>query len=346
MAFNTVTFLFLFLPIAVVLYYIIEKTLRKPKIIIQNIILLILSLVFFAWADINCIYQLLAIIAWNYCCGIACIKWKKSAIIGIIGNVVLFIYLKILPTLFGYINDLSDCNIQMYRIIVPIGFSFILFHCISYLMDIYNGKSSPSKNIIDIALYITFFPKLVQGPIVKYYDFEKSLHERTVNLKSFASGLERFVICLGKKVLIADALSETVNMIFAYSTSGIDTATAWLGSILFTIQIYLDFSGYSDMAIGLCRIFGFDVKENFDNPYFSKSVSEFWRRWHISLGAWFREYLYIPLGGSRKGNVYFNLLVVSLLQASGMAQQFLSSYGDLHTEYASFQRNTSQGTTC
>ncbi len=312
MAFNTVTFIFLFLPLAILLFYAVEITKIKHKKRIQNTLLLALSLLFFGWAGFKSIYMLLAMIVWNYMCGILHAKWKWSVLLGIIGNLAQFAYMKILPELIHVLKEIFTTDIHFYRLIIPIGFSFVMFHCISYLMDIYNGKAKPCRNPLDFALYITFFPKLVQGPIVKYCDFEHELNHRMVGLKPFAQGLERFIIGLAKKVLVADVLAETVRVIFENSTVGIDVPTAWIGSILFTLQIYLDFSGYSDMAIGLCKMFGFNIQENFDHPYFSKSISEFWRRWHISLGAWFREYLYIPLGGSRTGNVYLNLFVVFL----------------------------------
>lgn len=311
MAFNSITFIILFIPFVIVLYYAIYFINFKHKHLILNILLIIFSLVFFSWASPKAI-SLLYIILWNYIIGIVLIKWKKIIYLGIAGNIFFFVYLKIIPNYLDFINKLISTSLTLKDFIVPIGFSFILFHCISYIMDIYNGKVKANKNILEVILYITFFPKLVQGPIVKYYEMEKYLKVREIKFENLISGTERFIIGLGKKVLIADVLALTVNNIFGNTYGAMDVGTAWLGSILFTIQIYLDFSGYSDMAIGLGKIFGFNFAENFNFPYSSTSISEFWRRWHISLGAWFREYLYFPLGGNKRGNVYFNLFIVFL----------------------------------
>lgn len=313
MIFNSITFIFLFLPAVVALYYIVYNINFKHKHILLNVILILFSFVFFAWTSANCFLNLMMIILWNYLIGIVSIKWKKIIYMGIIGNIMIFIYLRIIPSLFNFINDFFSTHLSLQNILIPLGLSFILFHCISYLLDIYHGKVKANKNILEVILYITFFPKLVQGPIVKYYEMEKFLKVREVNFEKLLEGTERFIIGLGKKVLIADVLAITVNDIFSVTYGFMDIGTAWLGSILFTIQIYMDFSGYSDMAIGLGKIFGFHFAENFNFPYSSTSVSEFWRQWHISLGSWFREYLYFPLGGSRTGNVYFNLLIVFLV---------------------------------
>ncbi len=196
----------------------------------------------------------------------------------------------------------------------PLGISFIIFHCISYQMDLYQKRAEPGKNLVNFALYITFFPKLIQGPIVKYRDMKSEIENReAVSLEHLSAGLERFIIGLSKKVLIADLIGETVSEIFGLvSYWGMDLPTAWIGCLAYTVQIYMDFSGYSDMAIGLGIMFGFHMEENFKFPYLSKSITEFWRRWHISLGSFFRDYLYIPLGGNRKGNVYLNLFLVFL----------------------------------
>ncbi len=242
------------------------------------------------------------------------LKAKKIILIaGVAGNIAFFFYFKLLSSFVSLFNSLFHAGFSLDRIVIPIGFSFILFQCISYLLDIWHGKAKPNKNILEFALYVVFFPKLMQGPIVKYQDMQPYLSNRHAGFQDVVQGLERFIVGLAKKVLLADSLGSTVSAIFAQTHAAMDPATAWLGSILFTIQIYLDFSGYSDMAIGTARCFGFRFAENFDFPYSSASISEFWRRWHISLGAWFREYLYIPLGGSRRGNVYFNLFVVFLV---------------------------------
>lgn len=194
------------------------------------------------------------------------------------------------------------------------GISFIIFHCISYLMDLYQDREEPERNAVAFALYISFFAKLAQGPIVKYRDMKAQLQSReTVSAEGILAGTERFVTGLGKKVLLADLLGETAGRIFLLLPDwGIDTPTAWIGCAAYAMQLYMDFSGYSDMAIGLCRMFGFHIEENFRFPYRSRSVTEFWRRWHISLGSWFRDYLYIPLGGNQRGDVYLHLFLVFL----------------------------------
>jgi len=198
-------------------------------------------------------------------------------------------------------------------IILPIGISFFTFQGMSYIIDIYRNDGKVNKNIFSVALYISFFPQLVAGPIVKYKTVDEQIRVRKESIEFFSYGINRFVIGLAKKVIIADVLGAISDNIFNLSISGIDMPTAWIGAICYTFQIYFDFSGYSDMAIGLGYLFGFRFPENFNYPYISKSITEFWRRWHISLSTWFKEYLYIPLGGNRKGNVYFNLFVVFLV---------------------------------
>ena len=195
----------------------------------------------------------------------------------------------------------------------------------SYVIDVYRREIPVQKNPLSLALYVSLFPQLIAGPIVRYIDVYKQIAERSVGLEKFASGVQRFIIGLGKKVLLANILGETADKIFAMQYGEITTATAWLGAICYTMQIYFDFSGYSDMAIGLGRMFGFEFLENFRLPYISTSITEFWRRWHISLSTWFRDYLYIPLGGNRRGNVYLHLLIVFVLTGlwHGAAWNFL-----------------------
>ncbi len=280
---------------------------------LQNLLLVGLSLVFFAWGGLDAVTFLVALIIVNYLVGLLSLKFRKILLAGVVCNVGALFCFKYLNTTLSWIGNLTSTPPLTVDLLVPLGISFIIFHNISYLLDIYNGKVKANKNLLEVALYILFFPKLIQGSIVKYYDMEKELKHRETRLSDCVSGAQRFVVGLAKKVLVADILAETVTDIFSRSLSGIDVPTAWLGVLLYTFQIYTDFSGYSDMAIGLGRFFGFHFKENFDFPYTSLSITEFWRRWHISLGAWFREYLYFPLGGNRKGNVYFNLFVVFLV---------------------------------
>lgn len=209
-------------------------------------------------------------------------------------------------------NRTLHCEYALWEIIAPLGISFIIFECISYLMNLYLGKAEKCENFLDFALFLSFFPKLAQGPIVQYRDMEGQLKGRTIAFDQVVSGTERFIIGLSKKVLLGDILSQTYSGIFQLGTR-IDTGTAWIAVLSYTFGLYMDFSGYSDMAIGIASMFGFSFKENFNFPYMSTSVGEFWRRWHISLGVWFREYIYFPLGGSRKGNVYLHLFIVFLI---------------------------------
>lgn len=312
MLFNSVSFIFLFLPIVLLLYHSVDRFRFRGKDLVLNLILLVFSLVFFCWGGfkvaIKTLPALVSIVLWNYLMALFSKKWKPFLIIGVVGNIAFFFYYKIWNELAKLIEGLFTSNLTIDKLVIPIGLSFILFHGISYLLDIWHSKAKPNKNFAEFALYMLFFPKLAQGPIVKYYEFEPYFRGRSVGFEDFVSGLERFIVGLAKKALIADVLATTVNQIFF----SVDVPSIWIGLVLFTLQLYLDFSGYSDMAIGIGKMFGFKLPENFNFPYASPSVSEFWRRWHISLGSWFKEYLYIPLGGSRKGNVYFNLIIVFL----------------------------------
>lgn len=313
MLFNSATFLFLFLPVSILFYVLIGLLPTRRKILLQNIWLIGVSLVFFAWANVDAVRILIGLIVLNYIIGLLSLKFRKILLVGVVFNIAALFYYKYLNTALGWLGELTSTTFRVWDMLIPLGISFIVFHNISYLLDIYNGKVQVNKNPVEVALYIVFFPKLIQGPIVKYYEMESELKCRKTTLEDFTAGAERFIIGLAKKVLVADILAATADDIFSRMYTGIDVPTAWLGVLLYALVIYTDFSGYSDMAIGLGRFFGFHIKENFRFPYSSLSVSEFWRRWHISLGSWFREYLYFPLGGSRKGNVYFNLFMVFLV---------------------------------
>ncbi|WP_243154507.1 MBOAT family O-acyltransferase [Clostridium sporogenes] len=253
----------------------------------------------------------------NYIFGLIIDKLKDKKrfkifflLVDIILNLVLLFYYKYYDFAIGNINRISNNTFQYKCIILPIGISFFTFQGMSYIIDIYRKDAKVNKNILSVALYISFFPQLIAGPIVKYKDIDNQIRKRKETMEYFSYGIERFVIGLSKKVIIADTVAEIADTIFSLSNVGIDQPTAWLGAICYTFQIYFDFSGYSDMAIGLGYMFGFKFMENFNYPYISKSITEFWRRWHISLSTWFKEYLYIPLGGNRKGNTYLNLFIV------------------------------------
>lgn len=320
MVFSSQIFIFVFLPIALIIYFLIANLLSKfLRQSIKNYILLLLSLLFYCWSGINYITLLLISIFINYICGIIIDNFKNKGtlskltlIIGVLFNLLILFYYKYFNFSASIINNIFNSAISLRDIILPLGISFITFQGISYIVDIYRGDAVSNKNPLETALYITFFPKLVSGPIIKYKDFASQLKNRKESLKYFSYGIERIIIGLSKKVIISDILGETVDNIFTLSKSGIDTPTAWIGIICYTLQIYFDFSGYTDTAIGLGSLFGFKFIENFNYPYISRSITEFWRRWHISLSTWFKEYLYIPLGGNRKGKfrTYLNLFIV------------------------------------
>ena len=312
MIFNSLTFIFLcFIP-CILCLLITEKAAGRFRIRIQNGILLLFSLLFFGWSGIQYVQILLLLILLNYILGLLGKKFKAVLIVGVLLNLGVLFYYKYLNLIVSTYNDIFHQNCSLWEIIAPLGISFITFQCISYLMDLYQSKAQVCSNALDFALYISFFPKLSQGPIVKYKDIESQLKYRTITFDKFVAGVERFIIGLSKKVLLADILGQTASSIFGNMDMGMDAGTAWIALISYSFSLYMDFSGYSDMAIGMAAMMGFEFKENFAFPYLSTSVTEFWRRWHISLGAWFREYLYFPLGGSRRGNVYLNLFIVFL----------------------------------
>jgi alginate O-acetyltransferase complex protein AlgI len=238
---------------------------------------------------------------------------KLLLILAVAGNLGILFYFKYLNFTITTVNSVFHSGFALRDIVMPIGISFFTFQGMSYVIDLYWRKVDVQKNPAKLAFYISFFPQLIAGPIVRYIDIKEQIEKRTVSIEKFAAGMQRLVIGLAKKLIIANTLGEIADMIFDLPVSEIGTATAWLGIICYTFQIFFDFSGYSDIAIGLGKMFGFEFLENFNYPYISKSITEFWRRWHISLSSWFRDYVYIPLGGSRKGNVYVNLLFVFAL---------------------------------
>ncbi|EDZ51951.1 MBOAT family O-acyltransferase [Bacillus cereus] len=312
MVFSNLVFLCLFLPAVLLIYYAVRKEL-------QNIVLLFFSLVFYAWGEPIYVFLMLFSILVNYWFGILLGnsrftngQRKLLLTFAIVMNIAILVYFKYANFLVDNINSILHTNIVLEKIPLPIGISFFTFHAMSYIIDIYKKKVDAQRNIFDLALYFTVFPQLVAGPIVRYNTISHQLHQRTVDADKFSEGVRRFIIGLGKKVLIANQLGVIADEIFSMNPSDMSVSLAWMGAIAYTLQIYFDFSGYSDMAIGLGKMFGFDFLENFNYPYISKSISEFWRRWHISLGSWFRDYVYIPLGGNRvtTWKVYRNLFIV------------------------------------
>lgn len=316
MAFSSTVFLFVFLPALLLIYYC--KLVKNNKT--RNIILLIASLLFYAYGEPIYILVMLVSILINYTMGLLINKCKEEnknakivLIIGIIFNIGILIIFKYLNFILENLTLLTNKDLTIESITLPLGISFYTFSILSYLIDVYKGEIKTNEGLLNIALYITFFPKILQGPIIKYSQMQEEINNRKYVQKDFTEGVIRFIIGLAKKVIIANYIALIADNCFMVGS--MSTATAWLGAISYTLQIYFDFSGYSDMAIGIGKMFGFNLPENFDYPYSAGSITEFWRKWHITLGLWFRNYVYIPLGGSRvkKPRLIFNLLVVWLL---------------------------------
>jgi alginate O-acetyltransferase complex protein AlgI len=318
MLFSSLLFLYLFLPITLLVYYL-------APYVVKNYWLLFTSLVFFAWGGVSVTALLLVSIFLNYCFGIliqlntntkAAYWW---AFVGVATNILILGVYKyanfIIHSLNGLLGTLSIPTLPQTNILLPIGISFYTFHSLSYLIDIYRKKTEAQKNIFNLSLYICMFSQLIAGPIIRYSDVWQQLTQRQHSPQKFASGIERFLIGLGKKVLLANTFAGVADTLFAGDPGNLGAPNAWLGMMCYTLQIYCDFAGYSDMAIGLGRMFGFEFKENFNFPYLATSVKEFWRRWHISLSSFFKDYVYLPLGGNRLGEkrTYLNLLLVFLL---------------------------------
>lgn len=310
MVFSSIFFIFSFLPVTIVAYYLAPKRVR-------NGILLLASLFFYAWGEPVYLFLMLYSILFNYVMGIDIARKQRrgkragvSLFFGVVVNLLILGFFKYYGFLAENIEALSGMILPKLELSLPIGLSFYTFQSLSYLVDVYRGKAQYQKNILSFGLYISMFPQLVAGPIVQYADIDAQLKERETSLDKFGQGVRYFIWGLGKKVLLANNLGVVYEAIAALPS--LSVLSAWVGALAYTFQIYYDFSGYSDMAIGLGKMFGFELKENFAHPYCSRSITEFWRRWHISLGSWFREYVYIPMGGNRVGVLrhIFNLLVV------------------------------------
>ena len=315
MLFSSMIFLWFFLPLVFCSYYLIDKRFK-------NILLLISSIIFYAWGGVSYSLIMLSSIIINYIFALLIdkaieynnLKNKKIYLaLCIIINLSILGYFKYTNFIISIINSLSQNKIiELTNIVLPIGISFYTFQALSYVIDVYRGHNKAQKNIFNLALYISFFPQLIAGPIVKYHDIENQILNRNESLENIFYGIKRFIYGLSKKVILANMFALSCDEILKQPTDELGTALVWCASVLYTLQIYYDFSGYSDMAIGLGKMFGFNFLENFNYPYISKSIKEFWRRWHISLSTWFKEYLYIPLGGNRKRKLftYINLLIV------------------------------------
>lgn len=314
MVFSSLTFLFLFLPVVLIVYYLLPRAAR-------NAWLFLASLFFYWWGEPVYLWLMIGSVLFNYLCGIgigAAKKHGKNAlskltlILCIVGDIGALGVFKYADLVVNTVNSVAGTGLALLKLALPIGISFYTFQALSYTIDVYRGVVPVQKNPITFGTYIALFPQLIAGPIVQYKTVEEQLSGRRESAAQFSSGVHRFVIGLGKKVLIANQVGALWDSIQALPTESLPALTAWLGAVAFTFQIYFDFSGYSDMAIGLGRMLGFEFLENFNYPYLSASITEFWRRWHISLGTWFREYVYIPLGGNRKGlaRQILNLLIV------------------------------------
>lgn len=313
MVFSSLLFVFFFLPVVLILYYLAKNEYR-------NYILLIASLLFYSYGEPRFVFAMIASILCNYLMAMAIDKYRNRNVakmlmfMTVVLNIGLLFVFKYLDFAIGITNSLLHSNTALVGIALPIGISFFTFQALSYVIDVYRGTVKVQKNPLYVALYISFFPQLIAGPIVRYSTIENQIMDRKCTLDLFAEGARRFMLGFGKKVIIANNVALVAKGAFESDVTTANPLYLWLGSLCFSLQIFYDFSGYSDMAIGLGKMFGFQFEENFNYPYIAKSFTDFWRRWHISLSSWFRDYVYIPLGGSRVSTLrfVFNMLVVWL----------------------------------
>lgn len=317
MLFSSITFLFAFLPIILLVYY------MSPRLL-KNTVLLVFSLLFYAWGEPKYVFVMMASILIGYVMGLLTDYFMQkeqtkrarlAVVLSIVLNLGLLVFFKYLGFFAENISRIPGVRISVPELALPLGISFYTFQILSYSVDVYRGTAKPQKNIINLGTYITLFPQLIAGPIVRYDCIARELTERRETVDDFGEGVRRFITGLGKKVLIANVAGEIYDVLSVLPSEENTILLSWICSVAFSLQIYFDFSGYSDMALGLGRMFGFHFPENFNYPYISKSITEFWRRWHISLSTWFRDYVYIPLGGNRKGKVKTlrNIFIVWLL---------------------------------
>lgn len=314
MIFSSSIFLFAFLPIVFLFYFVFFRKKRK----LQNIFLFFVSIIFYAWGEPIFVLLMLATIVVNWFCAIRINKISRGGgklwlILGLIYNVGILFVFKYLLFILDNFNLIFNTHFLIKGFSLPIGISFFTFQAMSYLIDVYREKGAVQRNLLYVGLYISFFPQLIAGPIVRYETVADQIDNRKESYELFSDGTARFIFGLSKKVILANSLAIIADA--AFGSTSLAFSLAWLGAIVYALQIFFDFSGYSDMAIGLGKMFGFKFQENFNYPYISKSISEFWRRWHISMGTWFRDYVYFPLGGSRvkKPRMILNLFIVWLL---------------------------------
>lgn len=309
MVFSTIYFTFLFLPILLVVYFLTKERFR-------NYILLAASIFFYAYGEPKFVFVMLLSIVFNYLFALLVERARIFLVLDIALNLSVFFIFKYLDFAIETVNGLSGADFPLKNIALPIGISFFTFQALSYVIDVYRGDARAERNIFKVALYISLFPQLIAGPIVRYKEVASQIDHRSITAEDFGYGVKRFILGFAKKVLIANNMAMvSESILYVAEPAAYPIMLLWLGVISYGLQIFFDFSGYSDMAIGLGRMFGFRFEENFNYPFISKSFSEFWRRWHMSLGRWFRDYVYIPLGGSRKGTArqVLNLFIVWLL---------------------------------
>ncbi len=313
MVFSSMVFLCVFLPVVFLLYYMI------PSLQVRNMLLILFSLLFYAYGEPVYVILMMISTMLNYIFGriIGRSEQRFRKVIltfAVICNLGILAFFKYADMIIATGNTLFHMDVEQLGLPLPIGLSFFTFQAMSYVIDVYRGEVECQRAYRNVLLYISFFPQLIAGPIVKYHDIQEQITNRSGDLKKIATGLRRFITGLGKKVLISNTMAVAADAVFAAPVDELNACSAWIGALAYMMQIYFDFSGYSDMAIGLGHMFGFAFLENFQYPYISGSIKEFWRRWHISLSTWFKEYLYIPLGGNRKGRIrtYINKIIVFL----------------------------------
>ena len=308
MVFSSAVFLFAFLPVVFILHTVIRNTTAR------NVLLIVASLIFYAWGEPVYVVLLLASILINYLLGRFVWGRKPVLVAAVIVNLAFLIVFKYAGFIVQSINAIPFISLKEPKISMPIGISFYTFQAMSYVIDTYRDERKRPGSFLDVMLYVCLFPQLVAGPIVKYNSVREQLQDRQVSAQGTASGIQRFIVGLSKKMLIANVMAVAVDRMFALDMAQLDMASAWVGAVCYMLQIYFDFSGYSDMAVGMGKMFGFTFPENFDYPYTACSIRQFWKKWHISLTSWFREYLYFPLGGNRKGRArtLFNRFFVFL----------------------------------
>lgn len=308
MVFSSAVFLFAFLPVVFILHTVIRNTTAR------NVLLIVASLIFYAWGEPVYVVLLLASILINYLLGRFVWGRKPVLVAAVIVNLAFLIVFKYAGFIVQSINAIPFISLKEPKISMPIGISFYTFQAMSYVIDTYRDERKRPGSFLDVMLYVCLFPQLVAGPIVKYNSVREQLQDRQVSAEGTASGIQRFIVGLSKKMLIANVMAVAADRMFALDIAQLDMASAWVGAVCYMLQIYFDFSGYSDMAVGMGKMFGFSFPENFDYPYTACSIRQFWKKWHISLTSWFREYLYFPLGGNRKGRArtLFNRFFVFL----------------------------------